>query len=268
MSVKDLEPVFSDLNTEFLDLQTKITSLIKKYEDLENEIKTDKNAHFQCNKCDMKFVTSKELLNHKNKSLECQANFKCDGCEKTFRKEDQMLLHKKMHGKFTCEECGCEFTIVGLLEKHMTAVHGSIKIFCHYFNNVKNCPFKTQCIFAHEASEDCRFGKECERLLCMYQHEQHFQDEKEDDDENEEEENDKDSESDDDNNLDEHEYLKTVKIMDLEPSLKKVEEAMKKVNDLMKQKAASLQCDECDFEARNHNGLTMHKKSKHTDKSK
>ena len=102
----------------------------------------------------------------------------------------------------------------------------------------------------------------------MYQHEQHFQDEKEDDDENEEGENDKDSESDDDNNLDEHEYLKTVKIMDLEPSLKKVEEAMKKVNDLMKQKAASLQCDECDFEARNHNGLTMHKKSKHTDKSK
>ena len=56
--------------------------------------------------------------------------------------------------------------------------------------------------------------------------------------------------------------------MDLEPSLKKVEEAMKKVNDLMKKKAASLQCDECDFEARNNNGLTMHKKSKHTDKSK
>ena len=271
MSVIDLEPVFSNLNSEFLDLQTKITSLMKKYEDIEKQIKTEKNAHFQCNKCDMKFVTSKDLQNHKKESEACQANFKCDQCEKRFRSEDQLSVHKSMHGKFKCDKCEREFNIGGILEKHMTAVHGSIKLFCHYYNNEKDCPFDTQCLFAHEHSGDCRFGNECERLLCMYQHEQHFQDEDEDEDENEEgDEGDEGDESDgaDDDELEEHEYLRTVKIMDLEPSLKKVEEAMNKVNNLMKMQASRLKCDQCDFEAKNNNGLTMHQKAKHTDKSK
>ena len=113
---------------------------MKKYEDIENQIKTEKNAHFQCNKCDMKFVTSKDLQNHKKESEACQANFKCDQCEKTFRSEDQLSLHKSMHGKFKSDKCEREFNIGGILEKHITAVHGSIKkpLFCHYYNNEKD----------------------------------------------------------------------------------------------------------------------------------
>ena len=59
-----------------------------------------------------------------------------------------------------------------------------------------------------------------------------------------------------------------ITINDIEPSLKKVEEAMDKVNILLQKQTFALKCDTCDFEARNVNGLTMHKKAKHTDNSK
>ena len=35
MSIKDLEPLFNNLNTVFADLQSKIDIIIKSYEDLE-----------------------------------------------------------------------------------------------------------------------------------------------------------------------------------------------------------------------------------------
>ena len=50
--------------------------------------------------------------------------------------------------------------------------------------------------------------------------------------------------------------------MELEPSLNKVAEAMNKVNNLMRMQASRLKCDQCDFEAKNNNRLTMHQKTK------
>ena len=56
------------------------------------------------------------------------------------------------------------------------------------------------------------------------------------------------------------------KVEDLEPSLRKVEEAMNKVQQLlMPETTSKLKCDKCDFEAKNKNGLNMHKKAKHFD---
>ena len=66
---------------------------------------------------------------------------------------------------------------------------------------------------------------------------------------------------DDDDNQDEVSF---IKIEDLEPSLKKVEEAMEKVKMMIQKQTSILKCDQCEFEARNGNGLTMHKKAKHT----
>ena len=91
-----------------------------------------------------------------------------------------------------------------------------MKIFCHYYNNDKECPYDDQCIYAHEENDD-----------------------------------DQDDES-------------LIKIEDLEPSLKKVEEAMEKVKVMIQKQTSILKCDQCEFEARNSNGLTMHKKAKHT----
>ena len=63
-----------------------------------------------------------------------------------------------------------------------------MKMFCHYYNNDKECPYDDQCIFAHEESPDCKFGKGCERIKCMFQHEE--SDESEDEDENESDDDD------------------------------------------------------------------------------
>ena len=59
-----------------------------------------------------------------------------------------------------------------------------------------------------------------------------------------------------------------VNIGDIEPSLRKVEEAMDEVEKLLlRNKTSNLKCNKCDFEAKNSNGLTMHIKAKHPDTS-
>ena len=52
-------------------------------------------------------------------------------------------------------------------------------------------------------------------------------------------------------------------VEDLKPMLKKIQEAVEKFDVLLKK--CSLRCDQCDFEAKNQNGLNMHVKSKHTE---
>ena len=183
MSVIDIETVFLNLNTQFEDLKSKIDSLSHQYENLEKELKKQKKAFFKCYKCGKKFGSVKDLQKHKTEDIACQGNFECDECAKTFKSEKQLSIHSKRHEKFPCEECDCEFNYEGLLEKHAQAVHGSMTIFCHYFNNDKECPYDDQCIYAHDESPVCKFGKGCERLMCMFQHED--SDESDNEDENE-----------------------------------------------------------------------------------
>ena len=140
-----------------------------------------------------------------------------------------------------------------------------MKIFCYYFNNDYDCPYDDQCVFAHDESSACKFGQQCERIMCMFKHDGRDVSDDEDENENDEESEDESGDEDEDEKSNGKDL---VKITDLEPSLKKVEEAMKKVNVLMQKNTSLLKCDLCEFEARNSNGLTMHKKSKHTDKSK
>ena len=259
MSVKDIETVFLSLNTMFEDLKGKIDGLTNKYEDLEKQLKKQKKSSFKCNTCSKKFESVKDLQKHKTEEAACQAKFKCDECEKTFKTEKQLSVHSKKHEKFPCEECDCEFNFEGLLVKHSQAVHESMKIFCHYFNNDKECPYDDQCIFAHEESPECKFGRGCERMMCMFQHEESDDDDEEDDGDE--------SENDDDDDDDSQDVENIVNIEDLEPSLKKVEEAMEKVKKAIQQQTSILKCDQCEFEAKNGNGLTMHKKAKHADKN-
>ena len=46
----------------------------------------------------------------------------------------------------------------------------------------------------------------------------------------------------------------------------KVVEAFEKLSVNLKKHFGPLKCDSCEFEARNENGLTMHKRAKHTTK--
>ena len=96
--------------------------------------------------------------------------------------------------------------------------YGKSKLFCHYFNKEKDCPFEGRCIFAHEESPECRFGQTCERVMCMFSHDERDVSDTESDNENDEEDID---ENDDDTEM--------FKITDIEPSLQKVEDAMEKV---------------------------------------
>ena len=108
------------------------------------------------------------------------------------------------------------------------------------------------------------FGNDCESILCMFKHIEHHPDECGDDDETDEDEDENANENENGDVLD----INSVQMKDLEPSLRKVEEAMEKVNQLLKKSTNNLICDECDFEAKNMNGLNMHKKAKHTNNSK
>ena len=75
-----------------------------------------------------------------------------------------------MHVKYECDECDKVFKYEAVLEKHMEAAHEDVELFCHYFNNDKECPFEEECIYIHEESDNCKFTNNCERKLCMFKH--------------------------------------------------------------------------------------------------
>ena len=250
MSAEDLELLFLNLQNVFADFHSKIDGLIEKYEVLEKKLEKQIKGSFKCRKCKEKFESFKKLQKHKNAEESCADEFKCEICDKTFNSENDLTLHQKIHGNFKSEKCDCEYDVVELLEKHVSAVHGQMKIFCHYFNNEKECPFEGRCIFSHEESPECKFGQHCERMMCMFVHENR--------DVSDSEESDSDENEDEDENV--------IQIQDLEPCLAKVEEAMKKVQVLLLP-PSKLKCNKCEFEAKNSNGLNMHMKAKHPDKS-
>ena len=53
---------------------------------------------------------------------------------------------------------------------HKEIAHGSLKIFCCFFNNGMACQYEKECIYLHEESGLCKYGEDCERQNCMYQH--------------------------------------------------------------------------------------------------
>ena len=231
---------------------------MKKYSDLEKQLENETKSKFKCNKCEEHFENIDKLQKHKE-STSCDAAlypYHCEKCDVLFTSEKQLNTHQEKHGNFECDKCDKVFIFEGVLEKHMSAVHGKGVIFCHYYNNKKECPFKTECIFAHLISKECVYGNECERFYCMFQHDDHFQ---VDDEDNEEEVERDESEKDEQIEND------SISLSEIEPVLLKVEKAMEKVSDLLK--SSKLKCEKCDFTAKNQNGLNMHVKAKHTDKS-
>ena len=89
-----------------------------------------------------------------------------------FQSKNQLEVDEKTHEKFDCEDCYKIFNYKGHLERHIEAVHSDpdMIIFCHNYNNRIDCPFEDSCIFEHDQAEICRYGKDCERQMCMYTH--------------------------------------------------------------------------------------------------
>ena len=77
----------------------------------------------------------------------------------------------KNHNKFECDACDKNFSSEDLLGKHVKVRHENVKWYCHFFNNGKDCPHGDKCIFLHESSVQCKYGRLCERNFCMFKHE-------------------------------------------------------------------------------------------------
>ena len=154
-----------------------------------------------------------------------------------------------MHEKFECDECEKVFGYESVLEKHKEAAHENAELFCHYFNNDKDCPFEDRCIFVHEESGNCRYGKNCERNLCMFQHVESRDIENVSDDDSE------------DGDSEESFNLHDINLEKIKPVLDKFKQAVDNFELLLNK--YSLKCNNCEFEAKDMNGLTMHMKAKH-----
>ena len=52
----------------------------------------------------------------------------------------------------------------------MQITHENVRLYCHYFNNDKACPYKEECFFVHEDSVYCRYELSGEWNLGMFKH--------------------------------------------------------------------------------------------------
>ena len=257
MVSKKLETEFTNLKKEFVGLQDLIKNLLKKHENLEKKyekfIQKQKKNNFKCKKCGDKFELLKNLQDHKEEGCS-NDNYQCTECEKYFKDEDKLQKHtEKLHVKFECDECDKVFRYEAVLERHKEAAHEDVQLFCHYFNNDKDCPYDEECIYVHEDSNNCKFGNNCERNLCMYRHEESVGEECDDDDDDS---SDKSDDDDDTTSNDEG-----INFEEIKPALEKFKQAVENFEQLLGKH--SLKCKSCEFEARDLNGLTMHMKAKH-----
>ena len=137
-TVKDLDSEFTKLRIDFSKLQANFDGLSKKHEALEKRYSE---------------VISKEI-------------FKCKNCDANFRTLAELRKHRKVHKtntRYSCENCDNTFVNEDTKEMHNSISHKNVRFYCHYFNNGKNCPFKSECVFLHEVSKLCKFGKKCEK---------------------------------------------------------------------------------------------------------
>ena len=69
-----------------------------------------------------------------------------------------------------CDVCAKTFKYEDLRKKHMLITHENFRIYCHFFNNGKTCPYNEDCVFLHKDSTVCKYGIACERKYCMFKH--------------------------------------------------------------------------------------------------
>ena len=181
----------NDISVEKHDsLVEKYDILIRKHEVLESkydELDSKKKDNLKGNKCVERFETSSDLQNHNKIKHFKKGKFNCDDCEKCFVEEWKFTAHKKSHSAYPCDQCEKTFKFNEMKEKHIEAAHRDKIIYCSFYNNKKECPYgDKKCMFVHKDSEECKFGKACERNNCMYKHDsEDNSDENIDDSENE-----------------------------------------------------------------------------------
>ena len=233
MSQKDLEEEFKKRASELKNLILLTEKLFKKYEKC---LKIKASACFQCKICEQECSNIKDLQENKKEKHITSEEFKWYDCDRIFKSQKKLDDHEKTNEKFEWDECDKVFQYEGLLERHVDAVHSDSDciIYCHYYNNGKECPFGDVCIFENEELEKCKYGQACERIKCMYSH---------DENDNEDNEDDEDGEDSDSSIID---------LGKVRPVLEKVRQSVEKCDILMDQ--CSVKCKFCEFLAKDKNG--------------
>ena len=166
-----MEKDISLKNKQIDELATSYKSLAAKYQELQTkykQVQSRNSRNFQCSLCEDSFPLKNYLTTHiKTKHA---GSLKCNKFEQVFDAEWKFSAHIKNHKEYPCDKCEKVFKYEEARSRHKTAVHEHLKIYCHFFNNKKVCPFENQCIFLHEDPEDCKYGEICEREYCMYKH--------------------------------------------------------------------------------------------------
>ena len=137
--------------------------------ELESHIsRTHKNLKvWECDSCDMKFNTNKELQLHKQNEHEADKYpFKCPHCPKRAKTENYLNQHiERVHLKiknFKCSECGKEFYSKPELDVHYKSVHLKMKPFecetCH-----KRFPTES-----HLKAHISRVHNEIKNVICEF----------------------------------------------------------------------------------------------------
>ena len=160
------ETEFNVLKKNHEDLKEAFDALSEKYGMSLKKVNVDVK---KCPECEVTFRSERELKNHVI-THRSNGTYKCDKCERIFDEEWKLNAHLKMHGEISCEQCEKTFKCKEIFEKHFKIAHEGIKLYCHYYNNEEECPFAHNCIFLHENSPQCMFGKLCERIKCMFKH--------------------------------------------------------------------------------------------------
>ena len=176
-----------------------------------------------------------------------------------FKEEWMLSAHMKTHEQYRCEQCDKTFKHLDIKKKHVLIQHENAKLYCHFYNNQKTCPYEDECIFLHEDAKFCKYDQMCERNFCMFKHKSN--DESKNDEDNDEFENkndddtvhgdEVDQEGDNDkleefgNDKDDETMNRTFSNPSQDTSLKKFE------------------CENCDFRAESKSDLNNHKTAIH-----
>ena len=171
------------------ELTDKIDELTAKFDYFKSSFETNeskcKNCPCQSGKDNAVNVDDGE---HPEKPNHVTPNFMCDRCSYVAFHNRDLNRHKHVMHKipFNCFRCGSEFDDKSSLLLHIKTNHRPSKyfyptnpekkevtqtpIFCHFFNNDKECHYKEKCKFLHKTSPQCRRKNMCNRKNCMYRH--------------------------------------------------------------------------------------------------
>ena len=76
--------------------------------------------------------------------------------------EKHFIYHEEKQKMFKCDKCELCFYANWRLRKLREVHDNRNKLYCHYFNNKKFCPFeKVGCKFAHKVSNWCFYQENC-----------------------------------------------------------------------------------------------------------